>query len=320
VRLKVSRVWSPYVFQIFVVFALIWILSLVAFMSDPIDGTGSRIGQATTMVLTVVAFQFVISSLLPKLPYLTLADKYILVCTFFVSAILLQVGILSWLISHTGYCKDDAPANATCSIRYGVKEDNYVLLVNILIFILFHLLFFLYAKYVVFPREKMKKFYSSESLKDIEGTKDDAELKCNVSEKVKIAGTSIIVYKSMDAYKEKESITESANSLTGIWKTDYGKGTEFIAAYIMINDDHRSLYLRKITGDAKVPSGMVSVRTKTLPNVKSKDHVEAEKKVREDTDDPNGFSWEPMTLLVLNDDHLRGEINGQQYDFKKNLK
>ena len=65
-RLKVERVWSAYVNQILVVLALITSSTLAAFVL-PAHDMGNRLGHVTTMFLTAVAFQFVVSTMLPKL-------------------------------------------------------------------------------------------------------------------------------------------------------------------------------------------------------------------------------------------------------------
>ena len=59
-------------------------LALTAFAS-PLTDLPDRLAVTMTMVLTVMAFKFVITDNLPKAPYLTLMDKYIvstLVCLF----------------------------------------------------------------------------------------------------------------------------------------------------------------------------------------------------------------------------------------------
>ena len=65
-RLKVERVWSAYVNQILVVLALITGSTLAAFVL-PAHDMGNRLGHVTTMFLTAIAFQFVVSTMLPKL-------------------------------------------------------------------------------------------------------------------------------------------------------------------------------------------------------------------------------------------------------------
>jgi len=62
-RLKVSRIWLPYAYQIFLIMGLICACSLTSFSME-VGDSGDRLAQATTMFLTAMAFQFVVSSML----------------------------------------------------------------------------------------------------------------------------------------------------------------------------------------------------------------------------------------------------------------
>lgn len=86
--------------QVFVVLGMISLCSLTSLMPDAASEIGTRLSTATTLFLTVIAFQFVVSSLLPKLPYLTITDYYVLFCLIFVSSILGEVGFITWFDSH----------------------------------------------------------------------------------------------------------------------------------------------------------------------------------------------------------------------------
>ena len=52
--------------------------------------TGDRLSYATTMILSIVAFQFITSNILPNVPYLTLVDKYIILTLLCIVGITLE--------------------------------------------------------------------------------------------------------------------------------------------------------------------------------------------------------------------------------------
>ena len=65
---------------VFMMFGLS-LLGLCSFAMDVYE-TGSRVGNILTLILTAVAFKFILASILPKVPYNTLIDYYILYSTF----------------------------------------------------------------------------------------------------------------------------------------------------------------------------------------------------------------------------------------------
>ena len=73
---------------VFMMFGLS-LLGLCSFAMDVYE-TGSRVGNILTLILTAVAFKFILASILPKVPYNTLIDYYILYSTF-------QLGFMTFL-------------------------------------------------------------------------------------------------------------------------------------------------------------------------------------------------------------------------------
>eukprot|EP00286_Rhodomonas_abbreviata_P005008 CAMPEP_0181322882 /NCGR_PEP_ID=MMETSP1101-20121128/19472_1 /TAXON_ID=46948 /ORGANISM="Rhodomonas abbreviata, Strain Caron Lab Isolate" /LENGTH=208 /DNA_ID=CAMNT_0023430839 /DNA_START=29 /DNA_END=655 /DNA_ORIENTATION=+ len=83
-------------------------------------------------------------------------------------------------------------------------------------------------------------------------------------------------------------MSSDSSALSGIWWSDdfYGPhGRE----YVEIGVDMGCLTATKVTGDANVPRGRVTWRTRGLPGVGST--AGAEVQIRADPSDPNGFSW-----------------------------
>ena len=68
------------------------IISAVFVAAD--DETMGILGYLVTLLLAAIAFQFVISSSISKVPYLTLLDKYVICCFSFLFGIMVQVSII----------------------------------------------------------------------------------------------------------------------------------------------------------------------------------------------------------------------------------
>jgi len=74
-RLQARRLAENILFRVILWMSLLGLVSFAIYAIDPAD-ISSRLSYAVTMNLSVVAFQFVISSMVPHVPYLTLIDKY----------------------------------------------------------------------------------------------------------------------------------------------------------------------------------------------------------------------------------------------------
>jgi len=77
-RLQARRLFENILYRVVLWMALLGLLSFAIYAIEPAD-ISSRLGFAVTMNLAVVAFQFVLSGMVPGVPYLTLIDKYNLV-------------------------------------------------------------------------------------------------------------------------------------------------------------------------------------------------------------------------------------------------
>ena len=93
----------------------------------------------------------------------------------------------------------------------------------------------------------------------------------------------------------------------GFWYSDdfYGPhGREWVEVKpTLVGAGTSSLVAVKVTGDANVPSGYTTWRTKGLPDVGGPS-VSAQIQVRADPKDPNGFSWVPGELVLVADDQI----------------
>ena len=78
-KFQFSRNPVYYLRGLFLIINLVLLIACAAFWLDPTD-TGTRFSISTTMFLTLVAFHFVILGSLPKVPYSTRLDKWIVGC------------------------------------------------------------------------------------------------------------------------------------------------------------------------------------------------------------------------------------------------
>lgn len=79
-----------YVWQVIVPLLLIVMMSWGAFYIDPTN-TGAQIGVATSSMLTLIAYRFMLGHLIPRLPYMTRLDYFTLGSTILVFLTLAEV-------------------------------------------------------------------------------------------------------------------------------------------------------------------------------------------------------------------------------------
>jgi hypothetical protein len=85
-----------YLWQVVVPLTVVVFMSWAAFWIDP-SQSGTQIGVATSAVLSLIAFRFVLGDLLPRLPYMTRLDYYTLGSTLLVFFALVEVITTSYL-------------------------------------------------------------------------------------------------------------------------------------------------------------------------------------------------------------------------------
>ena len=92
-----KRYFLYYLWQVVIPLVLIVMMSCTVFWIDPTNA-GSQIGVATTSILTLIAYRFVLADLLPRLPYMTKMDYFILGSTLLVFMTLVEVIVTSSLV------------------------------------------------------------------------------------------------------------------------------------------------------------------------------------------------------------------------------
>ena len=92
----IDRQIGYYAWKVIAPLILIIMMSWIVFWIDPQEA-GTQIGVATTSMLTLIAYRFMIGDLLPKVSYLTRLDHFILWSTFLVFGTLVVVVVTSTL-------------------------------------------------------------------------------------------------------------------------------------------------------------------------------------------------------------------------------
>lgn len=85
-----------YIWKVILPLLLIVIMSWSVFWIDPANA-GTQIAVATTSMLTLIAYRFAIDTQVPKVPYMTRLDQFIVVGTVLVFCSLIQVVITARL-------------------------------------------------------------------------------------------------------------------------------------------------------------------------------------------------------------------------------
>ncbi len=94
--IPVKRHYVFHAINIFFILFLFTCTSWVTFLLE-IDKLGERISFVMTLILTFVAFKFMLAGSLPSTSYTTEMDKYILGCFLMLFSIMLEVGVAHWI-------------------------------------------------------------------------------------------------------------------------------------------------------------------------------------------------------------------------------
>ena len=65
---------------------------------------GDRLSIAGTILLTAVAFETYVSSLLPNVPYLTLIEKYLVATNIYIGVVMILMAYDAYIVTYK--CKD----------------------------------------------------------------------------------------------------------------------------------------------------------------------------------------------------------------------
>ena len=326
VKLKGERYWMPYFWQYIMMMVLMTAFSLFIFTLN-IDETGDRLNAITTIFLALVV-QFALDNHLPKLSYSTFIDRYIRACKLFTASVMLQVSIVSWMISH----KD---------VKISHNVDSYILVFNAIILLLGNGMFAIYCHRIVIPKERSKlinlsksealevknKFNKENPIRDsmqksvtsgileISGNKEYKVQECTIESWMAIqmqdpnhmvyCGKQAMERLIQDLYRVEDNRCQLLhqgnlsdhlrNYLTGTWSTKVEEDRiKILSAWMIVRYwDCRTpqILFTKITGDPNLPAGKVSLISEGIPLPGNNDSQPGKVLIRKDKEDPNGFEW-----------------------------
>jgi hypothetical protein len=96
---QAAREVQYYLTKVMLPLLLIVMMSWSVFWIDPSNG-GTQISVAVTSMLTLIAYRFAVGTEVPKLPYLTRLDAFILFSSLLVFLSLIEVMYTSWLANQ----------------------------------------------------------------------------------------------------------------------------------------------------------------------------------------------------------------------------
>ena len=115
----VARIPWSFLLRDVLLVAIITLASLTCFGISFTD-TGSRLSLLATLLLTLAAFQLVVSQNLPSLPLLTLADKYLITSFLFNFGLMVLVAISPYMYDDDASDRVLFYAFASCFVLYHV--------------------------------------------------------------------------------------------------------------------------------------------------------------------------------------------------------
>jgi len=82
--IKIVRRWESYAYRTFSIIMFVSFSTMACFTYEGVEADPDRVAHVATMLLTAVAFQLIISSSLPNIPYMTYIDNFINLQFFFI--------------------------------------------------------------------------------------------------------------------------------------------------------------------------------------------------------------------------------------------
>ncbi|CAK0883560.1 unnamed protein product [Prorocentrum cordatum] len=273
-RLQACRSWMSYVNKIVITLALVSAAVILAFLI-PSGDLADRLAHATTLFLTAIAFQLVVSTSLPQIDYMTVMDKYIMHLNVFILSVMGSMSFLGWAGQQ-----DDWEAESIADL------DRYALIVALCMWCAIHGLL---------GYRGWHALRCSQSVGIVSSSGSSMPSLSASSQYTMVVGATQKFFGSFPEYQAEANIANDFTFWTGIWysKDFYGPhGIEYV--FFFMESDHEGkaqLMARKITGDNNVPCGEISIRTTNGVPELGGSSVPFEVKVREDTSDPEGFFW-----------------------------
>ena len=127
-----SRNVQHYLLKVILPLVLIVMMSWAVFWIDPVT-SNSQISIAVTSMLTLIAYRFAIDSQLPRLPYMTRLDAFILISTILVFFSLIEV-LVTTILDHNQQTERAKKIDRYCRVIFPV----IFVLASIVIFMPLH--------------------------------------------------------------------------------------------------------------------------------------------------------------------------------------
>jgi hypothetical protein len=127
-----SRNVQHYVLKVILPLVLIVMMSWAVFWIDPVT-SNSQINVAVTSMLTLIAYRFAIDSQLPRLPYMTRLDAFILISTILVFFSLIEV-LVTTILDNNQQAEQAKKIDRYCRVIFRAV----FLLASIVIFMPLH--------------------------------------------------------------------------------------------------------------------------------------------------------------------------------------
>ena len=158
VRAMAVRNWRQFFWSVIYIVVILALSSNLAFFLDPIEDYGDRLAVYLTNFLASVAFQSVIDDTLPKLKYVSFAQTYLILMN-----LLLFWGMICCAIQKMGNMKDTIPdplgGDDLPNLQVGGLTPSMAFFtLNLVLWALINLTFFMYILCYRRPMEKRKLF------------------------------------------------------------------------------------------------------------------------------------------------------------------
>mmetsp|Transcript_4439 Transcript_4439/g.9272 ORF Transcript_4439/g.9272 Transcript_4439/m.9272 type:complete len:639 (+) Transcript_4439:42-1958(+) len=337
VSLRAMRVYKTTVINIYIILSLITFAGIGAFCLE-VDEGGDRMNHASTVLLSTIAFLYIIESSLPKLTYMTITDYFVFTGTVFVLLITIEIAILSFVITHLDGINISFLITHLDGINIiSVATDTWILLFNLALWILYVGGYSALIYFHTIPRAR--KFYAAPGqdrcvFHSEMGGEEGGEVDFSL-------GSSVAVVPTDGVYQYYWELNrDHKRTFSPTWRSnDYGRDwNEYFQAYIELSPSDEDaqdyvdklskrnakfklpalkyicLKLLKITGDKNIPAGYISVQTKkekfsskslrAKEGLKISENTSAEIQVRSNVNDhrPCAFTFLPFSEFHMSKD------------------
>mmetsp|Transcript_65271 Transcript_65271/g.202113 ORF Transcript_65271/g.202113 Transcript_65271/m.202113 type:complete len:519 (+) Transcript_65271:89-1645(+) len=283
-HLQASRAWMAYINKTVVTLALVSAAVMFAFLI-PRDELSDRLSHTTTLFLTAVAFQLVVSQSLPQIDYMTLMDKYIRQLNLFILAVM---GTMAFTYN--------AGSRESEGEKFLEDFDRWAMRLAGAIWLSIHVIFALRG---FLARRGTKCLSAADALAR---EADSAQFGASSHYTVKV-GSARRFFGNLSEYQAAAQTTEDLTFWAGIWYSEdvyRDNGIEYVYFFVQVDGSGTTqLMARKITGDQNVPCGRITIQTtKGVPEVGGPG-VPIQMLARSNIDDKDGFEFtDGMNMLA----------------------